>query len=112
MEQQITSIEIKNRKVMLYLTKAVIYLNSNCNNIIKEEKFQRAIAMFCNRNEDFETIKAMIDWHVVNEEQQYLKFLKDQQKFSQMKKQSNVKSLNKLPKNFNQVLKRDHYVRN
>ena len=56
-----TLMNIKNQKVILYLTKVVIQLNYSCNNIIPDEKFQRAIVMFTNRNEDFETIKQIID---------------------------------------------------
>lgn len=51
--------DIKNQKVVLYLTKQVIQLNYYCNNIIPEEKFKRAIVMFTNRNENFETIKRL-----------------------------------------------------
>ena len=63
--------EIKNQKIVLYLTKVVTELNSKYNNLIKEEKFQRAIKMFTDSSEDYETIKAMIDWHVENEKKQY-----------------------------------------
>ena len=51
-----TLMNIKNQKVILYLTKIIMQLNYSCNNIIPDEKFQRAIVMFTNRNEDFETI--------------------------------------------------------
>ena len=67
---------IKNQKIVLYLTKQVILLNHSCNNIIPEEKFQRAIAMFTNKSEDFETIKKIIDWHVQNERTRYIDHLK------------------------------------
>lgn len=67
---------IKNQKVILYLTKVVMQLNYSCNNIISNEKFQRAIVMFTNRNEDFETIKQIIDWHVHNERTRYIEHLK------------------------------------
>lgn len=80
-EKSMSEMDIKNKKVMLYLTKAVIILNSKCNNVIKEEKFKRAIVMFTNRSEDFETIKAIIDWHVQNETRQYLESLKDKKEF-------------------------------
>lgn len=32
--------------------------------------------MFTNRDEDFETIKSMIDWHVENETRQYFESLR------------------------------------
>jgi len=64
--------EIKKQKVILYLTKVVYELNSKYNNLIQDEKFKRAIEMFTNINEDYETIKAMIDWHVENEKRQYM----------------------------------------
>lgn len=76
-----SEMDIKNKKVMLYLTRQVIQLNSKCNNVIKKEKFQRAIAMFTNRSEDFDTIKAIIDWHVQNETKQYLESLKAKRNF-------------------------------
>ena len=69
-------INIKNQKVILYLTKVVMQLNYSCNSIISDEKFQRARAMFTNRNEDFETIKKIIDWHVQNERTRYIDHLK------------------------------------
>ena len=71
-----TLMNIKNQKLYLYLTKQVILLNHSCNNIIPEEKFQRAIAMFTNKSEDFETIKKIIDWHVQNERTRYIDHLK------------------------------------
>ncbi len=80
---------IKNEKVILYLTKAVMQLNYSCNNIIKEEKFQRAIVMFTNRNEDFETIKKVIDWHVENEKKQYNEHLKRKRKYEQNRNNKN-----------------------
>lgn len=64
--------EIKKQKVILYLTKVVCELNSKYNDLIQDEKFKRAIEMFTNMNEDYETIKAMIDWHVENEKRQYM----------------------------------------
>ena len=88
-----SKMEIKNKKVMLYLTKAVILLNYRCNNIIKEEKFQRAITMFMNRFEDYETIKTIIDWHVQNETKQYLQSLKDKKMYLNRKSQSKNKVL-------------------
>lgn len=79
--EDISEMDIKNEKVMVYLTKAVIDLNSNCDNVIKEEKFQRAIVMFTNRSEDFNTIKSIIDWHVQNETRQYLESLEKNKQF-------------------------------
>lgn len=64
--------EIKKQKVILYLTKKVYELNSKYNNLIQDEKFIRAIEMFSNMEEDYEKIKAMIDWHVKNEKRQYM----------------------------------------
>ena len=83
-----------NQKVILYLTKAVMQLNYLCNNIIKEEKFQRAIIIFTNRNEDFETIKRIIDWHVENEKKQYNEHLKRKRKYEQ-NRSNKIKSLQK-----------------
>lgn len=71
-----TLMNIKNQKVILYLTKVVMQLNYSCNNIIPNEKFQRAIVMFANKSEDFETIKKIIDWHVQNERTRYIEHLK------------------------------------
>lgn len=71
-----TLMNIKNQKVILYLTKVVMQLNYSCNNIIPDEKFQRAIVMFTNRNEDFDTIKQIIDWNVQNEKARYIEHLK------------------------------------
>lgn len=88
-----TRMDVKNKKVMLYLTKAVLLLNHRCNNIIKEEKFQRAITMFMNRFEDYETIKTIIDWHVQNETKQYLQSLKDKKMYLNRKSQSKNKVL-------------------
>lgn len=68
--------DIKNKKVILYSTRSIILLNSKCNGVIKEEKLRRAIVMFTNRDEDFETIKSMIDWHVENETRQYFESLR------------------------------------
>lgn len=88
-----TKMDVKNKKVMLYLTKAVLLLNHRCNNIIKEEKFQRAITMFMNRFEDYETIKTIIDWHVQNETKQYLQSLRDKKMYLNRKSQSKNKVL-------------------
>lgn len=88
-----TKMDVKNKKVILYLTKAVLLLNHRCNNIIKEEKFQRAITMFMNRFEDYETIKTIIDWHVQNETKQYLQSLKDKKMYLNRKSQSKNKVL-------------------
>ena len=81
-----TLMNIKNQKIVLYLTKQVIILNHYCNNIIPEEKFQRAIAMFTNRNEDFETIKQIIDWHVQNERTRYIEHLKRKRNYERARK--------------------------
>ena len=78
---------------MLYLTKAVLLLNHRCNNIIKEEKFQRAVNMFMNSSEDYETIKTIIDWHVQNETKQYLQSLRDKKMYLNRKSQSKNKVL-------------------
>lgn len=64
-------LNIKKEKVVLYLTKVVAELNHSYNNIIPKEKFQRAVIIFTNINEDYETIKKIIDWHVENERKQY-----------------------------------------
>lgn len=85
---------IKNQKIILYLTKVVMQLNYSCNNIIKEEKFQRAIIMFTNRNEYFETIKKVIDWHVENEKKRYIEHLKRKRRHEQNRNNKN-KSLQK-----------------
>ena len=81
-----TLMNIKNQKVILYLTKVIIQLNYSCNNIIPDEKFQRAIIMFTNRNEDFETIKQIIDWHVQNERTRYIEHLKRKRKYEKARK--------------------------
>lgn len=88
-----SKMDIKNKKVMLYLTKAVLLLNHRCNNIIKEEKFQRAVNMFMNSSEDYETIKTIIDWHVQNETKQYLQSLRDKKMYLNRKSQSKNKVL-------------------
>lgn len=77
---------IKNQKVVLYLTKVVMQLNYSCNNIIPNEKFQRAIVMFTNKSEDFETIKKIIDWHVQNERTRYIEHLKRKRNYERAKK--------------------------
>ena len=74
---------IKNEKVFLYLSKVVTQLNMTCNNIIKPEKFQRAVVMFSNRTEDFETIKAIIDWHVENEKRLYQEHMNRKKRYEQ-----------------------------
>ena len=81
-----TLMNIKNQKVILYLTKVVIQLNYSCNNIIPDEKFKRAIVMFTNRNEDFETIKQIIDWHVQNERTRYIEHLKRKRNYERARK--------------------------
>lgn len=81
-----TLMNIKNQKVILYLTKVVMQLKYFCNNIIPDEKFQRAIAMFTNRNEDFETIKQIIDWHVQNERARYIEHLKRKRNYERARK--------------------------
>lgn len=81
-----TLMNIKNQKIVLYLTKQVILLNHSCNNIIPEEKFQRAIAMFTNRNEEFEVIKQIIDWHVQNERTRYIEHLKKKNNYERSRK--------------------------
>ena len=88
-----TLMNIKNQKVILYLTKVVIQLNYSCNNIITDEKFQRAIVMFTNRNEDFETIKQIIDWHVQNERTRYIEHLKRKRNYERARK--NIHNQNK-----------------
>lgn len=88
-----SKMDIKNKKVMLYLTKAVLLLNHRCNNIIKEEKFQRAVNMFMNSSEDYETIKTIIDWHVQNETKQYLQSLRDKKMYLNRKSQLKNKVL-------------------
>lgn len=88
---------IKNQKVILYLTKVVMQLNYSCNNIIKNEKFQKAIVMFTNRSEDFETIKKIIDWHAENERKQYMEHLKRKRKYEQIRK-NKTRSLQKKQK--------------
>ena len=87
-----TLMNIKNQKVILYLTKVVIQLNYSCNNIIPDEKFQRAIAMFTNRNEDFETIKQIIDWHVQNERTRYIEHLKRKRNYERARKNKHNQS--------------------
>lgn len=89
-----TVMNFKNQKVVLYLTKVVMQLNYSCNNIISEEKFQKAINMFINRDEDFETIKQIIDWHAENEKRQYNEHLKRKRNYE--KKKNNKKNRNKL----------------
>ncbi len=79
-------LNIKNQKVVVYLTKQVMQLNYCCNNIISDEKFQRAIVMFTNRNEDFETIKQIIDWHVQNERTRYIEHLKRKRNYEKVRK--------------------------
>ncbi len=91
---------IKNQKVVLYLAKVVIQLNHSCNNIIPEEKFQRAIIMFTNRSEDFETIKQIIDFYVQNEKTRYIEHLKRKRHYEYIRKNkssqnNNNKSLQK-----------------
>lgn len=81
---------IKDKKIVLYLTKVVLQLNATCNNLIKEEKFQRAIVMFTNKNEDFDTIKGMIDWHVQNEKRQYYERLEKRRKFHRLRHKKSV----------------------
>ena len=66
-------IVVDNDKKPSEYVKAII---KNHPNIIPEEKFQRAIAMFTNKSEDFETIKKIIDWHVQNERTRYIEHLK------------------------------------
>lgn len=68
-------LNVKKEKVILYLTKVVVELNHSYNNIIPKEKFQRAVIMFTNINEDYETIKKIIDWHAENEKRQYIELL-------------------------------------
>lgn len=80
-----TLMNIKNQKIVLYLTKQVILLNHSCNNIIPEEKFQRAIAMFTNKSEYFETIKKIIDWHVQNERTRYIEHLKRKRNYEKVR---------------------------
>ncbi len=99
-KENMSAMGLKNKKVVLYLMKAVIQLNHTCNNVIKEEKFKRAIAMFTNRTENFETIKSIIDWHVQNEIKQYLQSLEIKRKFSNRinhKVQPKPKTLAKNP---------------
>ena len=90
-----TLMNIKNKKIVLYLTKQVIQLNYSCNNVIGMEKFQRAITMFTSMNEDFETIKNIIDWHVENERKQYIEYLKRKRYFEKAKNNNYKESLNK-----------------
>lgn len=42
--------------------------------------------MFTNRNEDFETIKSIIDWHVDNEKIRYIEHLKRKNSYERMRK--------------------------
>ena len=88
-------INIKNQKVILYLTKVVMQLNYSCNSIISDEKFQRARAMFTNRNEDFETIKQIIDWDVQNERTRYIEHLKRNYERARKNKHNQSKTLQK-----------------
>lgn len=90
-----TLMNIKNQKVILYLTKAVMQLNYSCNSIILDEKFQKAIVMFTNRNEDFETIKQVIDWHVQNERTRYIAHLKRNYERARKNKHNQSKTLQK-----------------
>lgn len=82
-------LNIKKEKIILYLTKVVAELSHSCNNIITKEKFQRAVIMFTNLNEDYETIKKIIDWHVENEKKQYAERLNRKREFM---KRRNVKT--------------------
>lgn len=82
-------LNIKKEKIILYLTKVVTKLNHSCNNIITKEKFKRAVIMFTNLNEDYETIKKIIDWHVENERKQYVERLNRKREFM---KRRNVKA--------------------
>lgn len=66
--------------------KVVLQLNYSCNNIIPDEKFQRAIVMFTNRNEDFETLKQIIDWYVQNERARYIEHLKRKRNYERVRK--------------------------
>lgn len=105
--KHIEKMDKKNKKVMLYLIKAIIGLNNKCNNVIREEKFKRAIALFINRPEDFETIKTIIDWHVQNETRQYLESLKAKKEFIRRHNhtvQYNNQSNNKIKKKVNKIL--------
>lgn len=77
-------LNIKKEKIILYLTKVVAELNHSCNNIITKEKFQRAVIMFTNLNEDYETIKKIIDWHVENEKKQYAERLNRKRFFTRI----------------------------
>lgn len=85
----------KDDMIISYLTEVVTKLNQQCNNVIKEEKFQRAILMFTNRPESYETIKKMIDWHAENERHQYLELLKSQKAFLSYQKDLDQKQQNK-----------------
>ena len=87
-----TLMNIKNQKVILYLTKAVMQLNNSCNSIILDEKFQKAIVMFTNRNEDFETIKQVIDWHVQNERTRYIAHLKRKRNYEKARQNKNCQN--------------------
>ena len=84
-----TLINNKNQEIVLYLKKQVILLNHSYNNIIPEEKFQRAIAMFTNKSEDFETIKKIIDWHVQNERTRYIEHLKRKRNYERASQNKN-----------------------
>jgi len=86
--------DIKNQKVVLYLAKQVLQLNYSCNNIINEEKFQRAITIFTSMNEDFEAIKSIIDCHVENERKQYIEYLK-RKRYHERARKNNNKALQK-----------------
>ena len=65
--------EITKQKIILYLTKVVFELNSKYKNLIKEEKYMRAIKMFTSMEADYETIKKIINWHADNEIKQFVK---------------------------------------
>lgn len=84
-----TLMNIKNQKVILYLTKVVMQLNYSCNNIISSEKFQRAIVMFTNKSEDFEKIKKIIDWHVQNERTRNIEHLKRKRNYERARQNKN-----------------------
>ena len=84
-----TLINNKNQEIVLYLKKQVILLNHSYNNIIPEEKFQRAIAMFTNKSEDYQTIKKIIDWHVQNERTRYIEHLKRKRNYERASQNKN-----------------------
>ena len=87
-------LNIKKEKIILYLTNVVAELNHSCNNIITKEKFQRAVIMFTNLNEDYETIKKIIDWHVENERKQYAERLNRKRNYERAR-QNKKKRLHK-----------------